>query len=148
MDPVIGPHPLGDAVAILAKGSVMAVAVGDRIPQRHKLRPELRRLRRIDLVDIAHVGRVGVAARDRVAAPDDLEAGPGHRLEQLVDAAGIGFAPLVGAKTQGRSGRILEIQPVVGPEHRDRDIVVDPESAGMSGHAAKARIGPSHSFSA
>ena len=122
MDPVIGAHPLGDPVAVLAEGGVMAVAIRDRIPQWHELRPEFCRLGRVDVVDIAHVGRIGVAAGNRVAAPDDLETSIGHRFQQLVDAGGIGRAPFLGAKPKRGSRFILEIEAVIGAEHRDRDI--------------------------
>ena len=74
MDPVIGAHPLGDPVAVLAEGGVMAVAIRDRKlgiwlrVWRDALRglPRVLRKRR----DVQARRRVSLAQLEAVVGPD------------------------------------------------------------------------------
>src|SRR5207302_4933239 len=99
------------AVAVLAKSGVMPLIVGEGAPQWYELRAETRRLGGEDVVDVTHVGGIGTAARDRVAAPDDPESGVMQCREDPVGAFGIGLAPRIGAEMHRRPVRVPHFQP-------------------------------------
>ena len=75
----------------------------------------------VNLVDVAHILAVALAARDRVAEPQHAQLGGGETVEDLVDSRGVLGAPLGAAEAQRRAA-LAHVEPVVGAEHHDRDI--------------------------
>jgi len=94
---------------------------GERVRDR-PVRAEPRRLLGVNRVDVAHIGGIGRAARDRIAAPDHLEPGIGEGGEDLVDARGIGLAPCIAAEMLIPAMIVAHIEAVIGAEHDDGDV--------------------------
>src|ERR1700734_621975 len=59
MDAVVIAQPLGNAAAIGAVGDELSLIIGDDSPQRQECPAEMGDLAGVNVVDIAHIGRVG-----------------------------------------------------------------------------------------
>ncbi len=121
MDAIDAAQALRHAGAVLAVGGVVAAFIGDDGPQRHELEAVSCDRVGIEFVDVAHVLGVALAARDRVAEPQDAQPGGGETVEDPVDSRGVLGPPRLAAEAQRRAA-LAHVDAVVGAEHHDGDI--------------------------
>src|SRR5262249_42422710 len=118
VDPIIGTKTPSDPIEILPIGNILSSVIRDDLPQGKEANAESVGPLREYLVDIAHVRRVGVAARDRIAAPDPLKPALDKPAQDRVRPPDVFIPPGIASKTQVFSGiSLLDVETIIGAEH-------------------------------